>query len=233
MVSTIKFKSLTDQLYEYLSSSIIEGRYEPGEKIVENDLCHQFGISRSPLRECFRILEAEGLVIIHPRKGTFVRSLTSKDIADTFQVRASLESLAAKLAIPNIGDEEIKNFGELITEMEKALGNKDTRSFIRLNFEFHSIYVNASNNQVLKRILRYLGRGLWLRFAFLYYQSPPALALVSQGHKEIVEAFRNRDAVSLQRLIEGHFEDAKKHVLIFFEENNSGPEKGIALPASQ
>ena len=95
------------------AKSIIEGTITSGEKLVENDLCHQFGISRSPLRECFRILESEGLIDIHPRKGTVVKELTPKDIEDVFRVRATLESLAARLAVPNIGEKEIKIFRAL------------------------------------------------------------------------------------------------------------------------
>lgn len=59
METVIKFRSLTDQVYEYLSNSIIEGAVKPGEKLVEIDLCRQFGISRSPLRECFRFWKEE------------------------------------------------------------------------------------------------------------------------------------------------------------------------------
>src|SRR5512137_2238156 len=107
MDAVIKFKSLTDQVYEFLSNSIIEGRIKPGEKLLENELCHQFGISRSPLRECFRILEAEGLINISPRKGAFVREFDRQDLEDVFPVRAVLEGLAARLAVKNIGDKEI------------------------------------------------------------------------------------------------------------------------------
>lgn len=221
METVIKFKSLPDQLYEYLSDSIIEGRIKPGEKLVENDLCHQFGISRSPIRECFRILESEGLVIIHPRKGTFVRELTSKDIEDVFPVRASLESLAARLAVPNISEKEIGIFNDLITKMKEALSNKDIRSFLRFNFTFHSVFIKASNNQVLEKTLKNLGKGLWLRIAFLYYQSSSGLDFSNNMHKEIVKAFQKKDVNSVQRLVEEHIEHAKKQLLISFGQNGS------------
>lgn len=216
MESAIKFKSLPDQLYEYLSRSIIEGKVKPGEKFIENDLCHRFGVSRSPLRECFRILESEGLIIIHPRKGTFVREITSKDIEDVFPVRASLESLAAGLAVPNIGEKEIGIFNDLIGKMEEALGNNDIRSFLYLNFNFHSVFIKASNNQVLEKTLKNLGRGLWQRIAFLYYQSSSGLNFSNNMHKEIVKAFQKKDVSSVQRVVEEHIEHAKQQLLLSF-----------------
>jgi len=221
METVTKFKSLTDQIYEYLSNSIIEGIIKPGEKLTENDLCHQFGISRSPLRECFRILESEGLIVVHPRKGTFVRGLTSKDIEDVFPVRASLESLAAKLAVPNISEKEIGILDDLITKMEEALSQKDIRSFLGFNFSFHSVFIKASNNQVLEKTLKNLGKGLWLRIAFLYYQSSSGLDFSNNMHKEIVKAFQKKDVHAVQRLVEEHIEHAKKQLLISFGQDGS------------
>lgn len=225
METAIKFRSLTDQAYEYLSNSIIEGKIKPGEKLIENDLCHQFGISRSPIRECFRILESEGLIIIHPRKGTFVRELISKDVEDVFPVRASLESLAARLAVPNIGEKEVGIFNDLIVKMEDALRNKDIQSFLHLNFDFHSLFIKASNNQVLEKTLKNLGRGLWQRIAFLYYQSSSGLNFSNNMHKEIVKAFQKKDVVSVQRLVEEHIEHAKQQLLLSFGQSSSASDR--------
>jgi DNA-binding GntR family transcriptional regulator len=218
METVIQFKSLPDQLYEYLSRSIIEGKIRPGEKLAENDLCQKFGISRSPIRECFRILESEGLITIHPRKGTFVKGITSKDIEDVFPVRASLESLAARLAVPNVGEKEIGIFSDLITKMEEALNNKDIRSFLHFNFNFHSVFIKASKNQVLEKTLRNLGKGLWLRLAFLYYQSSLGLDYSNNMHKEIVKAFQKKDIHSVQKMVEEHIQHAKQQLLLSLDQ---------------
>jgi DNA-binding GntR family transcriptional regulator len=213
MDAIIKFKSLTDQVYEHLSSSIIEGRIKPGQKLVENDLSKQFNISRAPLRECFRILESEGLVIINPRRGVFVRNLTREDLEDVFPVRTALESLAGRLAVPNINEKQIETFNDLIVKMEESLQKKDVKSFLHFNSAFHSVFIKASNNQVLERTLKNLGKGIWLRIAFLYYQTPSEIDFSNKMHKEIVEAFQKKDAISVQRLIEEHIEHAKHQLL--------------------
>ena len=222
MEIVIQFKSLFDQLYEYLSNSIIEGKIKPGEKLIENDLCRQFGISRSPIRECFRVLESEGLITIVPRKGVLIKELTSQDIEEVFPVRASLESLAVKLAIPNIGQKEIGTLQDLIKKMEEALCNRDIRSFLSLNFSFHTILIKASNNKILEKVLKNLGRGLWLRIAFLYYQSSAEeLAISNNMHRQILEAIQKKDALFAQRSIEAHINHGKKQLLISFEKKVS------------
>ena len=78
-----------------------------GERLVENELRRSLGVSRAPIRESFRILERDGFITRVPRKGTFVRKITKKDIEENFPIRASLESLAAKLAIPHLSSGDI------------------------------------------------------------------------------------------------------------------------------
>ena len=209
----IKCKSLADQAYEYLSASIIEGKIKAGENLVEKDLCQKFGISRSPLRECFRILEADGLIAINPRRGAYARKLLRKDVEDIFIVRTKLESLAAKLAVPNITENEIGTFNDLIIKMDEAVAKGNTKSFIELNDAFHNIFIEASNNEILKNNLKNPGKGIWRRVSILYFHSPLALDLSSNKHKEIVEAFIKKDSISVERLVEEHLERAQNHLL--------------------
>jgi len=209
----IKFRSLTDQVYEYLSESIIEGKIEPGEKLVEKDLCQKFSISRSPLRECFRILEAEGLITINPRKGAYVTGFSRKDVEDVFLVREKLEGLAAKLAIRNLTEKDVTALDDLIIKMDEAIKKRETKSFLQLNDLFHNIFIKASNNEILEKTLKSLAKGIWFRIPFLYFQSPSALDLSNSKHKEIVEAFKKKDPVSVERSVEEHMEHSRNHLL--------------------
>jgi DNA-binding GntR family transcriptional regulator len=221
-LSNLKLRSLTDQVYEFLSASIVEGRIRSGEKLLEQNLCKEFGISRSPLRECFRILESEGLIIISARRGAYVRDVTRKDIKDFFQVRAKLESLAAGLAVQNITEQEIETLNRLIVEMEEADKKRDTKSLFRLNDTFHNIFVKASNNEVLQRTVRTIGKGIWHRIAFLYFQSPSGFDFSNEKHKKIVKAFKKRDVHSVEKLVEEHFARTQEQLLSFWDEAVSG-----------
>ncbi len=215
----IKFKSLSDQVFDYLSEAIIEGRIKAGEKLVENDLCQQFNISRSPLRECFRLLESTGLITINPRKETVVRGLSSKEIEDAFHVSASLQRLAAKLAIPNIDKKEIQILNDLIQKMEEAIKKQEMKSLLRLNSEFHGTIIKASNNQLLENILTNLGKGLWLRITFLYYQSQSELIFSNNMHKKITRAVERKDAADVQKFIEEHMDHAREYLLTSLNRN--------------
>ncbi len=213
MTENISFRSLAEQAYEYISNLIIEGKLKPGEKLIETDLCQRFGISRSPIRECFRMLDSEGLITITPRKGTCVKEFTRNDIEEFFPVRASLESLAAKIAMPYIGEKEIGILNDLIDQMGQALENKDLSFFITLNFNFHSIIIKNSRNQVLENTLKNLGKGFWLRMASMYYRLPSGLEVSNNMHRQIVAALEKKDAGSVQRLLEEHIEHAKHDLL--------------------
>jgi len=212
-VADIKFRSLTDQIYEHLTELIIEGKIKPGEKLVEKDLSEKFSVSRSPLRECFRILEAEGLITINPRKGAYVRDFSKKDVEDIFVLRATLEALAGRLAVQNITEKEIITLGDLITRMDEAITKGNAKSYYELNILFHNSLIKASNNELLEKTLKTLRKGIWLRVIFLYYYSPSALNASNNKHKGIVEALKEKDPVSVGRLIEEHIEHTKEHVL--------------------
>ncbi len=214
-LTNVRFMSLADQVYEYLSASIIEGKIMGGERLVEKDLSQKFSISRSPLRECFRILESEGMITINSRKGAYVRDFSRKDIEDVFLVRATLEALAAKLAVQNITEKEIATFNDLLTKMDEAITKGDTKSFFEFNDAFHNVFIDASNNEILKKNLENPGKGVWHRVAFLYFNSPSALVLSNEKHKEIVKAFIKKDSVLIERLVEEHIEDSKNHLLSF------------------
>ena len=118
------------QIAEILKIAILEGEFKGGAQLVEQDLQTRFGVSRSPLREAFRELEKLGLVDIIPRRGSFVRRISRKDIEDSFPVRAALEGLAAELACRNMSDDVLERMTGLLGQMKAAADNRDTRELL-------------------------------------------------------------------------------------------------------
>ncbi len=218
--STVKFRSLADQIYDHLFQSIISGRLKAGEKLVENELCKEFGISRAPIRESFRILESEGLIVIQPRKGTYVKALTREDIEEAFAVREALESLAAKLAVPHLTETEMNTLANLIKEMDAAIKKKDSESFRKANVSFHEVFIKASRNKTLLNILEIMGKGIWMRISSMYYQSIEGFPLSNSAHKEIWKAYKNKDGVRIKKLVEEHIEHARDRLLKFYDQAN-------------
>jgi DNA-binding GntR family transcriptional regulator len=203
--------SLVEQITEYLSNEIIEGKVKNGQQLVENELQRRFGISRGPIREAFRILEENGFLISVPRKGTFVRKISRKEIEDNFTVRSHLESFSASLAVPFMTDEDIERMELALSGMRESAGNNDFKSHLKHHGDFHAIFINASKNDVLIKILENLRRqATWFRFSYVYLVQEPFEYALSV-HREILDLFIKKDARGVESLV-------KKHVLVALQD---------------
>ena len=118
------YKPLRELVFDALREAILSGTLKPGDRLMEVQLAEEMGVSRTPVREAIRKLELEGLVVMVPRKGAYVSGLSLKDAADLFEIRQSLEGLAASLAAERITDEEIKmledSFKQLVEATKKS-----------------------------------------------------------------------------------------------------------------
>jgi len=194
---------LAEQITEFLTNSIIEGRIKEGQRLVENELQRELGVSRAPIREAFRELEKKSLVIIVPRKGTFVRKIDRKDIEENFTVRACLEGLAARLAIANIERKDIKKLESTFSKMEKALMKKDFRSYLKHNSAYHYTIINSCGNDTLIGIIEGLRfQNIWYRFLYDYAQEAYEYAM--RSHREILDLLMKKDADRLESALKEH-----------------------------
>ncbi len=126
----IKSQGLTEQVSQVLTEAILDRTLGPGENLIETDLQKQLGVSRSPLREAFRDLEKKGLVTIIPRRGTFVKEITGKDLEENFPVRATLEGLAARQAYPRMTPAQLAEMANALEGMKQVgeAGDSDKRT---------------------------------------------------------------------------------------------------------
>ena len=214
--------SLVEQITEFLTSAILEGRLENGQRLVENELQRKFGISRAPIRESFRILEKNGLVVIIPRKGTYVRKITQKDIEENFPIRAYLEGLAARLATSNIELKDVKGMELALSRMTEEVKNNNFKSYFKHHNEYHEIFINASRNDTLIEIVENLRRqAVWFRFSYLWHQENFEYAI--RVHREILDLFIKKDAERVETLVKEHILIALDRFLQFLVSKN---EKG-------
>jgi len=216
--SDFKTSVLGEQVARILTEAILEGVFRGGDKLVEAELQKQFGISRSPLREAFRELEKKGLVMITPRKGTFVRRITRKDIEEHFPVRAHLEGLAARIALHKMGPQSLKDLERIVVKMEQAVGKNDVRAYWQQHMAFHEIFIDASGNEVLINILNTLRmHSMWYRFSYRYYRDDLGKSL--KDHQTILELFKKRPAESrkLAAQVQNHIEVASEKFLAYLE----------------
>jgi len=200
--------SLVDQIANTLRDHILTGRFKGGDQLLEDSLKIEFGISRTPLREAFRILEKEGLVAILPRRGTFVKRITRQDIEENFPVRAILEGLAARLAYENLKDQDINEMEEVIEYMKEAAQKKDFIDYAKNHIAFHEIFINASGNETLIALLHNLCmHTLWHRYTHHYKEDfRNSLKL----HRRIIDLFKEKKvpAGEIEKVVRQHIEVA-------------------------
>ena len=140
------------KIFKHIKKRIIEGFYRQGSTLVEKDICSEFGISRTPYRESLILLEMEGLVEIHPKKGVVVSSFDLSDLRDTFEMRAVLEKAAGELAIQRIRPHHLQSFERIIQKLQ-ALPADDYEGYKQLDAEFHSLFHEVHGNRMLKEFL--------------------------------------------------------------------------------
>ncbi|MGD2185403.1 MAG: GntR family transcriptional regulator [Desulfobacterales bacterium] len=212
---------LGEQVSRILTEAILEGVLKGGDQLIEAELQKHFSISRSPLREAFRDLEKKGLVVIIPRRGTFVKRITSKDIEENFPVRAVLEGLAAVEAYQKITNKALEEMSHVLGEMAKAVKDNDTKAYWSNHLEFHDIFIKASGNDILINVLKTLRmHSLWYRFSYQYYQEDLRGSL--GVHQKIFDHFRNQDVAAneIGKLVQEHIQVAYRRFLAYLDEQD-------------
>jgi DNA-binding GntR family transcriptional regulator len=222
MSSSLRFKptGLVDQISQWLTNAILDGTIKEGDKLIETRLQEQFGISRSPIRESFRELEKNGLVVIVPRKGAFVKKVTRNDIEEHFPVRAVLEGLAARIALERVNENDIEEIEKTFKRMEKAAEENDVKGYWRYHHCFHDQLIDMSGNKILIGTLRQIRiQSLMYKVANLYYRED--LQGSYELHKKMLALLKNRktEPAYIEDFVRSHIEGAKPRFLRYIDED--------------
>ena len=219
---------LTEQISQILMKAILEGSLRYGDQLIETELQKQFGISRSPLREAFRDLEKKGLVVIIPRRGTFVRDVTRQDVEENFPVRAALEGLAARQACARISKKELREMEAALSRMKRAGEIGDADLYRENHNRFHDLFISASGNALLIELLKTLRvHRMWYFLSYHYHKDKMKMSLAE--HEKIVSLLSG-DATNpedLEALVRHHIEDALKGFLEALEEQGNLPDRDL------
>lgn len=211
-----QYKPLREIVFEAIREAIIQGKLEPGERLMEIQLAEELGVSRTPVREAIRKLELEGFVVMIPRKGAYVAGISLHDITDVFEVRAALESLAAGLAAERITEEELEELDRRLVQIaEVSNGKSDLDVVVERDTNFHDVIYKASRNKTLMQILSRLQDQIQ-RFRTTSLAQPGRTKIAVKEHRQIVDAIANRDVELAQTLAREHIESAEQSMLIAF-----------------
>jgi len=199
----IKKQALYEQVADLVRQRIYDGQLIPGEAIDERALCELYEISRTPLREALKVLSREGLVELKPNRGCFVRNVEMAELAELFPVMSVLEGLAARQAAENLTDQDLAELEQMHEELERRAQSGDITAYYEANSAFHMKVQALSDNRWLQRVGSELRQVLKLaRHSQLTI--PGRLSASLQEHREILGAFRQRDAAGADRLMQTH-----------------------------
>lgn len=211
-VSFLRLTSLPMLLEREIESMILDGRLSEGGRINENQLAATFGVSRGPVREALRSLEALGLVELLPNRGVFIRSLDITQVVEMYGVRAALFGYAAQLLAARAEPGVIARLRGMLNEMADAAQAHDFDRYYPLNFAFHDFIVERAGNGVLTAQYRGLVKQLRLYRAG-NLMTGNTLELSNEEHARIVAAIEGRDAASAYRTSFDHVERGKERLL--------------------
>ena len=191
-----------DAVYQALRHGILQGDLAPAGRLRSDALANELQVSRTPVREALRKLEAEGLVA---RSGSalVVHALNEQDLTELFYVREALEGMAARLAAENATPSEMADIRELLDDMEAVRRRADVDALRRLTGEFHRLVCRAShNNRLLQSLTALLDTVRQIRTSTLYREGRPAQAL--QEHRDLLHAIEARDGDTAEKLAREH-----------------------------
>jgi len=203
---------LSTDLVSKLRIEILAERMRPGEKLTEQAICGQFGVSRTPVREALKNLEAEGLVEMVPNRGAFVVGLSADDIRDLYAIRMQNEMQAVRWAIERRTKEEMESIEESLDFMRFYTERGDAKRMRSINAGFHKRIAAASHNRIIADSLAKIQDYTRYSMRVLPYRETD-LAVILREHKAIFAAFKSNDpeagALAMKKHIENSLKRAK------------------------
>lgn len=207
-----EYLPLRDVVFNTLRRAILKGELKPGERLMEIALADKLGVSRTPIREAIRKLELEGLVVMAPRKGAKVASITERDLNDVLEVRKGMEVLAISLACKRITGEELDKLEAIEQSFQSLIESGNLTELAEMDVKFHDTIYQATNNQRLVQLLNNLREQMY-RYRMEYLKDIAVRRTLAEEHKAICEALRGRDEGKAQNYVSVHIDNQQKAII--------------------
>jgi DNA-binding GntR family transcriptional regulator len=202
-IKVSKRKSLREEVYESLKKSILHGKLKGGQRLIEETLADQIGISRTPVREAFHKLERDDLVTKLPKGGFAVREFTKEDVDEIFGIRSALESYAAYLATLHISSEKISQLEKKVKESEDAFSKGDDEKLVELNTEFHDLIYKSCKSKKLSEMINNF-RDYFYRYRSVLLRTEKGTNFSIDDHRRMLEAMKKKNPRLVERLVRNH-----------------------------
>jgi DNA-binding GntR family transcriptional regulator len=226
---------LVNQIVERIHDKIAVGELRPGDRLRQELLAEQFNVSRTPIREALRLLEAKGVISQEHRHSAVIRGPSTREVREIYQVRAELEGLAAELAAQWISDSQLQNLldihGKFVRSVKdlrayKADSNRGQRGLLKAsntwidtNNEFHALIQEASNNLRLRRVIDELYVGFISNVMYSSARGMDAHRMQQNinDHAEVLRALEKRDAAGARKAMHEHIVEGGRFVIAWLE----------------
>jgi DNA-binding GntR family transcriptional regulator len=193
---------------ELIRSAILEGRLEPGQRLKEEELARELGISRTPVREALLVLQTEGLIDSAPNRGASVRSYELDDLDDLYLLRALLESFAARLAATRITDDEIAELRASNERFVALRARDDIVELVRENVRFHDVILAAARSERLAQMVRGVVQLPLVYRSYVWYS--PGQKLISEHyHRQLTAALAAHEPERAELVMKEHVLEAR------------------------
>lgn len=203
-VQQIAPTSLRQRVLDMLREAIITGQFQPGDRLVEEDLCQRMNISRGPLREALRQLEQEGLVVSFPYRATEVIGVSEEEVRDVLvPIRLTLERFAFRHALPLLQESDFAELEQLVQAMRQAGEANDLARVVETDMMFHELVFRRSNQPHCLQIWRTISP----RVRAYFYRCGPrhqALTDIADEHRELIAAMRTGDIERMLVVLDPH-----------------------------
>lgn len=214
--------SRTADIYKALRDDIIKGTFNPGERLVEKDLCERLGTTRGYVREALKLLGADGFVILNHGKGATVAKISYQETKDLYELLALLEAKSVELSVPYMNPADIEKLIEINATLKTCVQIDDRISARKIwqegNLEFHRIFADRSKNRELNTLVESIR---WRTFDFRYvFLFEPHFEFFFNQHDQLIEAVKFRDALRAKEIMEDHVKMASEVVLRSLERSS-------------
>lgn len=209
---TIIRKSLHHELVDRLQTLIINLELKPGAKVPEKQLCDQFGVSRTPLREALKVLASDGLVRLEPNRGAWVTQVTEEEVEEVFPVLGAMEALSGELACKHATDAEIDEVRALHAQMIESYERRDLDAYFSINQKIHRAILLAARNGTLTTTCQALSLRMQ-RARYLANMTEGRWFEAVQEHEKILEYLASRDGSNLAATLLNHMEAKRASVV--------------------
>ena len=211
-IDLLRSRSLSAALQDEIERRILAGDYEAGDRINENALAHELGISRGPIREACRGLVESRLLTVIVNRGFFVRAIGAKEAADVYDVRAALMRVAGETLARMITDAQFATLQVLVRRMDDAARRADGDAYYALNVEFHDRIVDGTENDRLRAMCEGLAKELRL-YRRRSLMSGDGMRASNREHHDILAALAARDPARAAAALERHMLAGKERFL--------------------